>query len=243
MFALFMVSAANEATDAKLEQKDCANLPHVSDGQWSLDLYGCRYKNARNLYALAVKEFKRDFGPYQASMQAYKIASESYTDAAKGDFELPTYRRRLTGSEDINDLILAKLQNDDTLGVFETEFHERRERYLKSAKTLQLTTSPYKAARDAYVKATKIYTQIIHQQNQKQLNHHQNQGKADRRLSTDESSHIQSGEISYLRNFNLRSEDVNHLNILQDSYWKTGSSESKFHTVENIRVFLEDHRM
>ena len=234
MFALFMVSAANQATDADLEQTDCKSLPHVSDGQWSLDLYGCRYKNARNLYALAVKEFKRDFGPYQASMEAYKIASNSYTEAASNDLELPTYRRRLSGSDDINDLILGALQSDDTLSVFENEFHDRRERYLKSAKTLKLTTSPYKAARDAYVGATKIYTQIIHQQNQ---------GKAGRRLSTDESSHIQSGGISYLRNFNLRSEDVKHLNILQDSYWKTASSESKFHTVENIRVFLEDHRM
>jgi hypothetical protein len=232
MFALVMVSAdTNADTNADLEQTDCTNLPHVGEGQWSLDLYGCRYKNARNLYALAVKEFKRDFGPYQASMEAYKIASTTYTKAADDDLELPTYRRRLS---DINDAILAKLQSDDTLSVFENEFHVRREHYLKSAKTLKLTTSPYKAARNAYVGATKMYTKIIHQQNQ---------GKADRRLSTDESSHIQSGGISYLRNFNLRSEDVNHLNILQDSYWKTGSSESKFHTVENIRVFLEDHRM
>ena len=231
MFALVMVSAS---TNFDLEQTVCSELSHVSAGQWSLDLYGCRYKNARNLYALAVKEFKRDFGPYQASMEAYKIASNSYTEAASNDLELPTYRRRLSESEDINDAILGALQSDDTLGVFETEFHDRRERYLKSAKTLKLTTSPYKAARDAYVGATKIYTQIIHQQNQ---------GKAGRRLSTDESSHIQSGGISYLRNFNLRSEDIKHLNILQDSYWKTASSESKFHTVENIRVFLEDHRM
>lgn len=227
MFALVMVSAD---TNAVLEQTDCSDLPHVSAGQWSLDLYGCRYKNARNLYALAVKEFKRDFGPYQASMEAYKAASTTYTKAADDDLELPTYRRRL----DLNDDILAELQSDDTLSVFETEFNNRRERYLKSAKTLKLTTSPYKAARNAYVEATKIYTQIIHQQNQ---------GKAGRRLSTDESSHIQSDGISYLRNFNLRSEDIKHLNILQDSYWKTGSSESKFHTVENIRVFLEDHRM
>jgi len=228
MLVLVMVSAK---ADVDLEQRDCSDLPHVNDGDWSLDLYGCRYKNARNLYALAVKEFKRDFGPYQASMEAYKIASNSYTEAASNDLELPTYRRRLS---DINDAILEALQSDDTLNVFEVEFHDRRDRYLKSAKTLKLTTSPYKAARDAYVGATKMYTKIIHQQNQ---------GKAGRRLSTDESSHIQSDGISYLRNFNLRSEDIKHLNILQDSYWKTGSSESKFHTVENIRVFLEDHRM
>ena len=232
MLVLVMVSAK---ADVDLEQRDCTKLPHVQKGDWSLDLYGCRYKNARNLYALAVKEFKRDFGPYQASMEAYKIASNSYTEAASNDLELPTYRRRLDLNElDLNDLILGALQSDDTLNVFEVEFHKRRDRYLKSAKTLKLTTSPYKAARDAYVGATKMYTKIIHQQNQ---------GKAGRRLSTEESSHIQYGGTSYLRNFNLHSEDVKHLNILQDSYWKTGSSESKFHTVENIRVFMEDHRM
>jgi len=223
MFTLSLASA--EDFDEQLDWKDC-DQKFAGTNSWTLDLYGCRYKNARNLYAAAVKEFKSNVGPFQASMGAYKIASGSYTQAIAKDEEMPIFRRHL--DEDIDDAILKKLSEDNTLNAFENEFNDRRKAYLKSAKTMKLATSPYHAARDAYVGATKIYSDVLNKQHSK------------RRLKA---STIQSNGQDYVRNFQLESSELQHLSVLQDSYWKTTSSESKYHTVENIWTFLEDHRM
>ena len=224
MFTLAMASADN--FDAELDWENC-DEKFAGTKSWTLDLYGCRYKNARNLYAASVKEFKSNVGPFQASMAAYKIASGTYTKAIAQDEEMPTFRRRqLTG--DLDDAILMKLHNDNTLNAFENEFNSRRKAYLKSAKTMKLATSPYHAARDAYVGATQIYSDVLNKQH------------SQRRLKA---STIQSNGQDYVHNYELEAPELKHLSVLQDSYWKTSSSESKYHTVENIWTFMEDHRM
>tara|TARA_B110001452_G_C15149582_1_gene400100 strand:- start:110 stop:802 length:693 start_codon:yes stop_codon:yes gene_type:complete len=223
MFTLAMASADN--FDTELDWENC-DEKFKDMKSWTLDLYGCRYKNARNLYAASVKEFKSNVGPFQASMAAYKIATGSYTKAIAKDEEMPIFRRHLDG--DIDDAILKKLREDNTLNAFENEFNDRRKAYLKSAKTMKLSTSPYHAARDAYVGATKIYSEVLNNQHSK------------RRLKA---STIQSNGQDYVHNFELEAPELKHLSVLQDSYWKTSSSESKYHTVENIWTFMEDHRM
>lgn len=224
MFTLAMASA--DTFEEQLDWEDC-DKKFTDTKSWTLDLYGCRYKNARNLYAAAVKEFKSNVGPFEASMAAYKIASKSYTTSVANDLELPVYRRRQLAG-DLDDAILSKLHEDNTLNAFENEFNDRRKAYLKSAKTMKLATSPYKAARDAYVGATKIYSDVLNKQH------------SQRRLKA---STIQSNGQDYVHNFELEAPELKHLSVLQDSYWKTSSSESKYHTVENIWTFMEDHRM
>lgn len=228
-FAVFMFTLAMASADTfeeQLDWEDC-DKKFADTKSWTLDLYGCRYKNARNLYAAAVKEFKSNVGPFEASMAAYKIASKSYTTSVANDFELPVYRRRQLAG-DLDDAILSKLHEDNTLNAFENEFNDRRKAYLKSAKTMKLATSPYKAARDAYVGATQTYSNVLNKQH------------SQRRL---QASTIQSNGQDYVHNYELEAPELKHLSVLQDSYWKTSSSESKYHTVENIWTFMEDHRM
>ena len=97
--------------------------------------------------------------------------------------------------------------------------------YLQAANQLKLATGPYKAARDAYVTATATYTKSLYER---------------RHLRAEPSKPLKTGSSSHSELI-LKSTDAKHLKILQDTYWKAGTSEAKFHTAQSIEEFMSKH--
>lgn len=104
-------------------------------------------------------------------------------------------------------------------------YRDTRGVYLEAASKLKLATGPYKAARDAYVIATATYTKSLYDR---------------RHLRAEPSKPLKTGSSSHSELI-LKSTDAKHLKILQDTYWKAGTSEAKFHTAQSIEEFMSKH--
>lgn len=111
------------------------------------------------------------------------------------------------------------------LESYASTYRATREQYLEAANALKLATGPYKAARDAYVTATATYTQSLYER---------------RHLRAEPSKPLKTGSPSH-SGLILKSTDAKHLKILQDAYWKAGTSEAKFHTAQSIEEFMSKH--
>ena len=202
---------------------------------FDLEDYATTYRATRDAYLKAANELKLATGPYKAARDAYVAATATYTKSL--------YERRRLGEADGVDAkhlkilqsaywnaassesagqtaesivkFMGSFNNQPSKGrkLFDLEdyastYRATRDAYLKAANELKLATGPYKAARDAYVAATATYTKSLYER---------------RRL----------GE-----NKKLTSASASHLKVLQDAYWKAGSSDSASHTAEAIEKIL-----
>lgn len=111
------------------------------------------------------------------------------------------------------------------LETYAKTYRDTRSDYLQAANALKLATGPYKAARDAYVTATATYTQSLYER---------------RHLRAEPSKPLKTGSPSH-SGLILKSTDAKHLQILQEAYWKAGTSEAKFHTAQSIEEFMSKH--
>lgn len=111
------------------------------------------------------------------------------------------------------------------LESYATTYRATRDKYLNAANELKLATGPYKAARDAYVTATATYTKSLYER---------------RHLRAEPSKPLKTGSPSH-SGLLLKSTDAKHLKILQEAYWKAGTSEAKFHTAQSIEEFMSKH--